>query len=1023
MSERPDQMIENRQPLPCFAWGLCCVRLAENGPQLSYIVPGLSAVLDGVAAGTALGELVYPEDLPLLECTFAEGEEISMRLRILQKAGGEPLPVQFTGVRQGQDIWGVVSPAGSPLSEQYQRLQEWFGGFRTLLRATSQQAYEWDIRSGNLQEAGYQSIFWREMMRAEPLLAVDEDGLPSAQNIYPPDQHAFRQLHESVREGGAGGTIELRMRTGYGVYRWCRLTLNTLYNEAGSPMKAVGLLSDIEYEKRAAIAMEMRAQKDGLTGIYNGEAFRERMEAELLRRSGTRMVFCTLQIDSYPQLLARLGWIQTRGFLVHAATRLVQLAGPDATVGRIGERTFGLLLPVRSAKQAAEFAAQCCKELRQSVDEGMQKISSTASVGYVVVPPKGAEMADVLHAADLALGKATATGDIVVAYTKALVGGPVAGLRIHGVEDSGDFDDNLLFTFFERLYQDQDADRAVSQVLMMAGEHYNASRAFVYQVDEEDPSLCHLLFDWCAQGIEPLRPTERVSDLMPIQEEPFTDGKFLCEEVDALPENLQRLLKKRKVQMVFQVGAYQDGVLRAIIGFHSCARTRLWNSNEKQSLALTAKLLGPFLLRVYYKERARRRDPLTGLPLYGQFRQTAARRLLAAEDASWQLLMLDVVRFRDINELFGTNVGDQILLRFARQLRMKLTDGELACRLTANRYALLLRRKPGVSARDRIEMLMMSFEPIRLSLIGTHSFNLVTGVVDAVAEEPVDTLMEKAKIACRKAKESGVPVVYYGAEQSRMYALRQKIEENQQDALKNKEFELYLQPKYAAADHAVTGARAWVRWNNRSAGQLLTSQFLPVFQENGFVLDLDYELIDQICGALASWPEKRQVPVSLRIDRLHFAMSDFIPRLCAICEKHRVPRSLVCLEVPENVFTGDKVRLARTMRELKRQGFLLLLGGFGSGWSSLDTLTGYPFDALRLDSSFFGPDAGKKKLIAESICKMASTLGLRLSAEDVQTEEQADFLRSIGVDELQGDLYTTTLSAEEFRRSIIDHKG
>ena len=196
-----------------------------------------------------------------------------------------------------------------------------------------------------------------------------------------------------------------------------------------------------------------------------------------------------------------------------------------------------------------------------------------------------------------------------------------------------------------------------------------------------------------------------------------------------------------------------------------------------------------------------------------------------------------------------------------------------------------------------------------------------------------------------------------------------------------------------------------------------------MFQENGFVLDLDYELIDQICGALASWPEKRQVPVSLRIDRLHFAMSDFIPRLCAICEKHRVPRSLVCLEVPENVFTGDKVRLARTMRELKRQGFLLLLGGFGSGWSSLDTLTGYPFDALRLDSSFFGPDAGKKKLIAESICKMASTLGLRLSAEDVQTEEQADFLRSIGVDELQGDLYTTTLSAEEFRRSIIDHKG
>lgn len=1020
MSERPDRSSENREVLPCFAWGLCCVHTAEDGARLSYVAQGLSAVLDGVSAGTPLSDLLYPEDMPLQERIFAEGEEISLRLRILQKAGGAPLPVHFFGVRQGQDIWGVVTPADSPLGEQYQRLQEWFGGFRTLLRATSQQAYEWDIRAGSLQEAGYQSIFWREMMRAEPLLAVDENGAPSAQNIYPPDQHAFRQLHESVRAGGAGGTIELRMRTGYGVYRWCRLTLNTLYDEAGSPVKAVGLLSDIEYEKRAAIAMEMRAQKDGLTGVYNGEAFRERMEAELLRRGGTRMLFCTVQIDSYPQLLARLGWIQTRGFLVHAATRLVQLAGPEALVGRIGERTFGLLMPVRSAKQAQEMAALCGKELRQSADEGIQKVASTASVGYVVVPPKGAEMAEVLHAADLALGKATETGDTVVAYKKSLEGGTVAGLRIHGVEDSGDFDDNLLFTFFDRLYQDQDADRAVGQVLLMAGEHYNASRAFVYQVDEEDPSLCHLLFDWCAEGIEPLRPTERVSDLMPPMEEAFTDGRFFCEDIDVLPENIRRLLKKRKVRVLLQFAVYQDGVLRAIIGFHSCARNRLWNSTEKESLALTAKLLGPFLLRVYSKERARRRDPLTGLPLYGQFRQAAARRLLADSDASWQLLMLDVVRFRDINELFGTNVGDQILLRFARQLRMKLNDGELACRLTANRYALLLRRKPGVSARDRIETLMLSFEPIRISLIGTHSFNLVVGVVDAGPEDAVDTLLEKAKIACRKAKESGVPVVYYGAEQSRLYALRKKIEENQQDALKNKEFELYLQPKYAAADHAVTGARAWVRWNNRSAGQLLTSQFLPVFQENGFVLDLDYELLDQMCAELAQWPEKKQVPVSLRIDRLHFAMSDFIPRLCAICEKHGVPRSLICLEVPENVFTGDKVRLARTMRELKRQGFLLLLGGFGSGWSSLDTLTAYPFDALRLDSSFFGPDAGKKKLIAESICQMASTLGLRLSAEDVQTEEQAGFLRGIGVDELQGDLYTTTLSAAEFRKTIIE---
>ncbi|MEG1931717.1 MAG: EAL domain-containing protein, partial [Pygmaiobacter sp.] len=323
-----------------------------------------------------------------------------------------------------------------------------------------------------------------------------------------------------------------------------------------------------------------------------------------------------------------------------------------------------------------------------------------------------------------------------------------------------------------------------------------------------------------------------------------------------------------------------------------------------------------------------------------------------------------------------------------------------------------------LSAKDRLEAFLKHFDPVRRSLIGTHGLTLAAGVVDVQPDQTIDTLLDMARLACKKAKQSGMLCCYYGEEQNRQYELREKICAHQQDALQNKEFQLYLQPTFSAQGQQVIGADAWVRWNNRSAGQLRTSQFLPVFQENGFVLDLDYELMGQICAAIASWPETCRVPITLRIDRLHFAMTDFISRLCEICEKHGVAHRYIGLEIPENAFLGDKTRLQQVLRELKRQKFYLVLGSFGSGWSSLETLTDYPFDALRLSTDFFDEAVGKKHLVAENICAMAKNLGLRVFAADVATAQQAEFLHRIGVDAVQGDYYRPTLSAAEYRTEI-----
>ncbi|MEG1932745.1 MAG: diguanylate cyclase, partial [Pygmaiobacter sp.] len=415
------------------------------------------------------------------------------------------------------------------------------------------------------------------------------------------------------------------------------------------------------------------------------------------REKGSRMALYVVQIDAYSELLHRVGWVDARGVLIHAASCITALSGEEALCGRIGEATFAVLRCVANSEQGLHAGTCYCEELLQTTPEGMQSIPVTASVGMVLILEDGIDATELFHAADVALGVAMQQSGTMVCYTPGLEReGVVSGIHFGGAEDAeGGFDNTLLYTFFNRLYGGGDSERSMEQVLRMAGEHYHASRAYIYRLDEEDATISHLMCEWRTEETEPLRSTEKTAKLLFLEEScgEYADGRFYCENMETLSAAAQKRFKKQEVRSVLQFPVVQDGVCFAAIGFHVCNDKRLWNDSERESLALAAKLLGGFLLRVHAKEHASRRDPLTGLQLYGRFRQNAARRLLGEPDSNWQMVCLDVVRFRDINELFGTATGDLLLMRFARQMRMRLADGELACRLTANRYAVLLRRK------------------------------------------------------------------------------------------------------------------------------------------------------------------------------------------------------------------------------------------------------------------------------------------------------------------------------------------
>lgn len=1001
-----------RKADPCFVFGLCCVQLHADGKlRLSWAAEGICAMLDRPAPGEELARFFEEEDLAGLAAAARAGGEVTCTLRLLPHLSWGQSALTLAGLWDKGTLWAVAAPAAGGILEHFARLQDWYAGFRDLLQSSNQQAYEWDLSTGELKEAGYQSVFWKEIMRSAPVVDIGPDGLPGAENVYEADVHAFRQLHASVLAGGAGGTVELRMRTGFGIYRWCRLNLNTLYDDRGEPLRAVGLITDIEYEKRDQLALLRKASQDGLTGLYNNEAFSDKLDAALARWQDRTTALYLVTVDDYPAVSAALGSTETRALLADLGSSLRRLVGGAALCGRLGADSFALLAPVKGLRTGYKLAQTLCDGLRRTPKAGLQSLTVTVSVGMALAPKEKAERAKLIRQADLALARAMQTGNAALCYSAEMEEGEGAGIRIGGVAaEDGRFDNDLLYTFFDRLYTADDTDTAVRGVLQMAAEHYHADRAFVWLADEEDPNRCQLSLEWHAEKVRSLTAWPAAAELSLLRS-PDGERLFCCEDIGALPEAQQRFLRRRNVRSLLQAEVQDAGLCRAVVGFHCCGEGRLWTEEEKNTLTLAAKLLSGFLLRVALPEQAAGQDPLTGLQSTQRFKLKAARRL-AEPGSHWQLAILDVRRFRDINALFGTRIGDKLLTRFARLVRSSLREKELACRVSSTGIAVLWQQRGG--AEERLRALLDSFAPVSRELIGAHQFALSAGVTEAKGQS-VELLLEQAKLACRQAKDKNALCVVFDDTLRRRFELRRAIMAGQQNALKNREFALYIQPKYAAADGALSGAGAWVRWNHPTAGQLVNSQFLPVFRETGFVLDLDYEVIDQICAAIARWPAERRVPVSVRVDRLHFSMDDFVARLCAITEKHGVAPRLLCLEVQEDAFLGENSAQFTCLAELKEKGFTLMLSGFGRGWSSLDVLTRAPFDVLRLDQAFFTQNADDgKHLVADTVCRMARQLGMRVSAEGVDTPEQEAFLRQVQADELQGERFVTTLSGAEF---------
>jgi diguanylate cyclase (GGDEF)-like protein/PAS domain S-box-containing protein len=432
--------------------------------------------------------------------------------------------------------------------------------------------------------------------------------------------------------------------------------------------------------------------------------------------------------------------------------------------------------------------------------------------------------------------------------------------------------------------------------------------------------------------------------------------------------------------------------------------------------------------RIVAEERAEAmalHDALTGLP---------NRRLLsekvneAATDArreggGFALLVIDLDRFRQINDSLGHDMADRVLLDVAQRIHGCLRADDVLARLGGDQFAVLLRPADAAAAEATARrVLNVVAQPC--SLDGAQ-FTITCSIGMALAPSHgtrIDDLSRHAEAAMRQVKAAGR--ANYRLHQARAEVDRRsdmKLDHAMRQALVSGRFRLHYQPQVNLASGEVVGAEALLRWRDPELGEVAPSRFIPVAEESGFIVAIGDWVLSQAVRQAALWHQRGiTLPIAVNVSALQFQQANFVDRVASVLAVSGVPARLLELELTESILVHDADEALHRLHALARLGVQLSIDDFGTGYSSLAYLKRFPIRKLKIDRSFISglpgdeSDAG----IVAAILQMAHALGMRVIAEGVETEAQRQFLLAGGCHEFQGYLYAPPLDSLSFEKRL-----
>jgi diguanylate cyclase (GGDEF)-like protein/PAS domain S-box-containing protein len=425
-------------------------------------------------------------------------------------------------------------------------------------------------------------------------------------------------------------------------------------------------------------------------------------------------------------------------------------------------------------------------------------------------------------------------------------------------------------------------------------------------------------------------------------------------------------------------------------------------------------------------------DPLTGLPnrnlflgnVDGYLKREKAGKKYAA------VAIIDLYRLSYFNSTYGYEIGDRIIKSYAGSLVGALRGGDMAARVGADEFGVFFEN---INEKDDIlDVLEKLMQSLSLPVIIADkentqrsfniSFNAGIAIFPDDGENAAD-LFKAADIAIISSKNKGEnEFVFYKAEMNLKAAESLSIRESLIGAFKNEEFIVYYQPYFDVLSGKICGMEALSRWDNKRPELLPPAKFIPSLEHMGLIRNLEEYLTDSVCKTLSENGRSglNVVPVSINISPVSFRKEGLLEMILAVIGKYGIDRSLLNIEITESLFLDDFDYAIGVLNKFKENGIKIFIDDFGTGYSSLSYIKNIPADVIKIDISFIRSMMHNSKdlIIVSTITELAKKLGLKTISEGVETEEQFEKLKTIGVDMVQGFLFSKPAPEFELARFL-----
>ena len=447
-------------------------------------------------------------------------------------------------------------------------------------------------------------------------------------------------------------------------------------------------------------------------------------------------------------------------------------------------------------------------------------------------------------------------------------------------------------------------------------------------------------------------------------------------------------------------------------------------------------LLAPLLVLISLLQRDRTRqldraialathDPLTTLPNRTLFHERLDEQL--AGERPIAVLLIDLDRFKEVNDTLGHALGDELLVEVGRRLRPLLPEPDLIARLGGDEFAVFLEAADAARALERVDALL---ERIRRPFdIAGLDFDIDASIGVAMADDPTLTaadLLRRADVAMYTAKEDRTGRALYASDRDHYSAERLALAGRLRRGIADGELELYYQPQIALATGKASGVEALIRWNFPGRGMVAPDEFIPVAERTELIRPLTAFVFSTAIAQAAEWRRTgHDLQVSVNLSPRNLGEEDLVESIAALLAEHALPPSSLVVELTETTVMASPGRAADVMRRLRAIGVKISIDDFGTGHSSLAYLTTLPNDELKVDKSFIqamssDPNA---QTVVRAIVDLARSLKLDVVAEGVETTGDAEVLRNIGCVTAQGYLFSRPLPAHQVTAWLDARQG